>query len=419
MAQIKGTTGDDNALFGTGANDQVYGYEGNDFLSGGGGNDSLYAGSGNDTLEGGLGNDYLDGGEGADAMDGGEGNDTYIVDNVGDSIVELALGGIDTVRASINFSLVGTEIENLMLTGTSGLIGTGNDNANVIVGSEGGDTINGMGGNDSINGGDGNDTVNGGAGNDVMTGGNGVDVLSYAGAAGAVTVDLSNTANQNTGGSGIDKVSGFENLTGSDFNDVLTGDAGNNRIVGGLGADIMTGGNGDDRYSVDDAGDVVNEGVGEGIDLVNANIDYTLADNVENLAMFNAAIIGNGNALNNIIVGNANNNILNGGGGDDSLFGGAGTDTFIITGAGVDFIRDFTSGETVLIQGLATGLADGALAANQFEQSNAATTADIRFFQDQHGALWYDADGNGAGAAIKIAALGNTDLTASDIQIDN
>jgi len=420
MAQIKGTAGNDSDLLGTAANDQIYGYEGNDNLSGGDGNDSLYAGAGNDTLDGGEGNDFLDGGQGDDIMIGGAGDDTYIVDSLGDTVIELAGGGRDTVRASINYSLVGTQIENLELTGSVGLVGTGNDGANSIKGTVGSDTLYGLGGNDWISAGSGNDTVLGGSGNDTLIGGDGTDVLSYADATAAVIVSLAITTNQNTGGSGIDRISEFENLTGSDFNDTLTGDAGNNRIVGGAGADIMAGGAGDDRYSVDNAGDVVIENAGQGIDSVNANVDYTLSANIENLTLFNGAISGTGNGLDNIIRGNDNDNILNGGGGNDSLYGGNGTDTFIIDGQGVDFIRDFTAGETVLIQGslLTAGLSAGALSADQFEQSNAASTSEIRFFQDSYGALWFDADGNGTGAAIKIASLGNADLTHSDIVID-
>jgi len=334
-------------------------------------------------------------------------------------VVELGGGGKDTVKASINYTL-GANVENLQLVGTTGLIGTGNALANTIKGTVGADTLYGLDGNDSINGGDGNDLILGGSGNDYLIGGAGVDTVSYADATAGVTVSLAITGNQNTGGSGVDLIQQFENLTGSDFNDILTGDAGDNRIVGGLGADTMSGGLGNDRYSVDNAGDVVIEAAGAGVDSVNANIDYTLTANVENLALFNAAISGTGNDLDNIIRGNGNDNILNGGGGNDSLYGGAGVDTFIIDGQGVDFIRDFAAGETVLIQGalLTSGLANGALAENQFEQSNAATTADIRFFQDSYGALWYDADGNGAGAAVKIASLGSADLTHTDIVIN-
>jgi Ca2+-binding RTX toxin-like protein len=413
--------GDDtnNTLSGTGSNDLIYGRDGDDSLSGGAGDDNLYAGAGNDVLDGGEGNDQLDGGEGADSMTGGEGNDTYLVDNIGDLVIELANGGNDTVKASINYTL-GANVENLQLIGTSGLVGTGNALANSMKGTIGADTLSGLGGNDSINGGDGNDLILGGAGNDFLIGGAGVDIVSYADATAAVTVSLAVTGNQNTGGSGIDSLSQFENLTGSDFNDVLTGDAGDNRIVGGGGADVMSGGAGNDRYSVDNAGDVVNEGAGAGTDLVNANIDYTLTANVENLSLFNGAVRGTGNDLDNIIVGNQNDNVLDGRGGSDSLYGGAGDDTFVVTGDGVDFVRDFASNETVLIQGglLTAGLSNGALAANQFEQSNAATTADIRFFQDTYGALWYDADGSGASAAVKIAAFGSADLTHTNIVID-
>ena len=64
------------------------------------------------------GNNTLDGGAGADTMTGGAGNDTYVVDNVGDVVVEDASEGIDTVRTSVSYTLT-ANVENLMLTGTA------------------------------------------------------------------------------------------------------------------------------------------------------------------------------------------------------------------------------------------------------------------------------------------------------------
>jgi Ca2+-binding RTX toxin-like protein len=124
----------------------------------------------------GAGADTIDGGAGADTMDGGDGNDTYIVDNVGDIVKENfddALGGIDTVLASVSYSLApgtfgnkGFGIENLTLTGSANINATGNAKNNVLIGNGGNNILDGGAGNDTINGSNGNDTINGGAGVD-------------------------------------------------------------------------------------------------------------------------------------------------------------------------------------------------------------------------------------------------------------
>ena len=106
--------------------DMVYGMAGNDNLSALGGDDDLYGGDGTDTLYGGPGNDHLDGGSGADKMFGGTGDDTFVVDNTSDVITENANQGIDTIFASVSYTLA-ANLENLTLTGLAALAGTGND----------------------------------------------------------------------------------------------------------------------------------------------------------------------------------------------------------------------------------------------------------------------------------------------------
>ncbi len=106
-----------------------------------------------------VGNDganVMDGGAGADTMQGGGGNDTYYVHNSHDVIVELANGGLDTVRASASFTL-SDNVESLILT-APGLVGTGNSAANAITGTSGSDTLIGGGGADTLIGGAGKDT---------------------------------------------------------------------------------------------------------------------------------------------------------------------------------------------------------------------------------------------------------------------
>ncbi|TLU83214.1 MAG: hypothetical protein FDX30_09175 [Chlorobium sp.] len=166
---------------------------GNDVLTGTFGNDLLRGFGGNDRLNGLSGNDTLDGGIGRDTMTGGLGNDVYIVDNILDVVIEQPNGGTDTVRSSISY-ILGPNVENLVLTGTSGLIGTGNNLNNVITGNSGDNLLLGLDGNDTLYGGDGNDILLGGAGADVLTGGSGKDIFRYlsAGDSGltAATMDL-------------------------------------------------------------------------------------------------------------------------------------------------------------------------------------------------------------------------------------
>ena len=146
------------------------------------GNDNAFGSAGADELRGFAGNDTLDGRAGADTLVGGTGNDAYVVDNIGDIVVENADEGTDTVRSSVDFALP-DNVENLTLTGTAGLSGIGNALANVIVGNAG---------DNFIDGGTGNDTLTGGTGRDVFhyaAGGNGTDTLTDFGVNDRIRID--------------------------------------------------------------------------------------------------------------------------------------------------------------------------------------------------------------------------------------
>jgi Ca2+-binding RTX toxin-like protein len=270
----------------------------------------LIGNAANNVLIGLGGNDRLDGGLGADLMQGGLGNDTYVVDNVGDVVDETGGDGIDTVQASVSFSLADPvhalgDIENLTLTGTAAINGTGNALANTLIGNAGNNVLAGLGGADVLDGGAGidtasyaaspsgvsvslmtgvgsggdaegdtlirienltgsafNDTLEGDGGNNVLVGGGGLDTVSYEHALVGVTVSLAVLTAQNTIGAGIDTLSGFENLTGSAFNDTLTGDTNNNVLSGLAGNDIINGGAGDDVLVGGAGHDILTGGTG-------------------------------------------------------------------------------------------------------------------------------------------------------------
>ena len=330
--------------------DPNIGTAGNDTLTGTAGNDSFYGLSGNDTIYGLGGNDLLDGGAGNDTMVGGAGNDTYVVDSTGDVVTELASEGTDTVLSSITYTL-GANVENLTLTGTAAINGTGNTLDNIIIGNSGNNTLTGLAGNDTLDGGAGNDTMVGGAGNDTYVVDSTGDIVTESASAGTDTVLSSITY---TLGANVENLTltGTANIngTGNTLANILIGNSGNNILNGGAGNDTMQGGAGNDTYVVDSAGDVVTELISEGIDTVQSSITYTLTANVENLTLTGtAAINGTGNALDNVIIGNSGNNILNGGTGNDTMQGGAGNDTYVVDSAG-DVVTESASAGTDTVQ---------------------------------------------------------------------
>src|SRR5205823_1429724 len=126
----------------------------------------LTGNSANNTLTGGAGNDTLNGAAGADTLRGGMGDDIYMVGNTSESVTDSANEGTDTVQSALTYTL-GRNLENLTLTGTAVINGTGNTLANVLTGNSAANILTGNAGNDTLDGGAGNDTLTGGTGNDV------------------------------------------------------------------------------------------------------------------------------------------------------------------------------------------------------------------------------------------------------------
>jgi len=368
--KLSGTAAAESFTLDPGQTMTVDGAGGNDTLNGSAGNDVLLGGAGNDTLNGNAGSDTLDGGAGADKMAGGAGDDVYAVDGAADILTEAAGAGTDTVNASVSWVLA-ANFENLTLTGSGNVNGTGNDVGNLI-----------------------------------------------------------------------------------------EGNAGNNVLDGKGGADILSGGAGNDTYAVDNAFDFVDELPGGGTDLVQSAVSFTLPDNVENLTLTGAAAIdGTGNAGANNLLGNAGANILAGLAGADALVGGAGNDTLLggadadtltggagndtLTGgsgadifvfnaapgaANLDTIMDFTVVDDVLhlSKSIFTGLGTAGLylpTADFRSGAGVATAADASdriLYNTTSGDLYYDRDGTGAAAPVKIAVLaGAPAITENDLFVTN
>ncbi|WP_460844414.1 beta strand repeat-containing protein, partial [Noviherbaspirillum agri] len=327
-------------------------------VAGNNGNNALYGLEGNDTLLGGAGNDLLDGGVGDDTMLGGTGNDAYIVDCLADTAIEEVGQGTDTVQTHLTYAL-GSNVENLILTGTANIDGTGNELSNIIIGNSGDNTLYGLAGNDTLDGSLGADTMLGGVGNDIYVveniddkvienSGEGTDLvqssITYTLTDNVENLTLTGTAGLEGTGNTLDNV-----IAGNSGNNTLRGLEGNDTLDGGSGADILIGGVGDDTYVVDDAGDVVIESANEGSDTVRSSINYTLGENVENLTLTGSAVMGTGNELDNVIIGNSGNNILDGGLGADTMAGGHGNDTYIIDNAGDKVIEQAGQGTDTVI----------------------------------------------------------------------
>ncbi len=318
-----------------------HGSDSDDLLQGGVGDDRLYGNAGSDTLQGEKGNDLLDGGSGADMMYGGEGSDTYWVDDSGDVVVDDGYSSdpwsadINVVRAQVSY-ILGSNLQQLILDGFADLDGTGNEEANILLGNAGANVLRAVA----------------------------TDGYSYQ----------------------------ADWIDGGEGDDTLIGAGGNDSLIGGLGNDRMEGGGGDDLYFVDSVGDVVVETAdsGEGSfaianadipmtpsqtensatqlsgaesgpfgrlvpgehrsrsgDTVVASIDFTLGDNLEALLLVGNATIGTGNALGNMLSGNDRDNILRGLDGDDALFGRAGDDV-LFGGDGSDQLYGGSGRDTLV-----------------------------------------------------------------------
>ncbi|MCE7914983.1 MAG: hypothetical protein DYH15_09980, partial [Nitrosomonas sp. PRO4] len=367
---------------------------------------------------GNIANNTLNGSSGADSLFGGFGNDTYIVDHVNDSVNEGLNEGVDIISSKVTY-LLPDNVENLTLTGTAAINGTGNDLVNILTGNSAANVL---------DGGIGADTLKGGAGNDTYVVDNVGDIVTENANAGIDTVNsyITYTLKSNVEHlvlSGTAAINGIGNVLAN----TITGNAAANLLNGATGADTLIGGLGDDIYTIDNAGDLIVENFNEGIDRVNSSASYVLPDNVENITLIgSSAVHATGNGIANNIVGNSAANQLIGGGGDDKLnglggnnilTGGAGKDYFQFTTADhltgrIDTITDYNviddtlKIENSVFAAFSTMVTPDKIPADQFVIGTQALDGnDFIIYNNVTGALLYDPDGNGADAAVQFATL--------------
>ncbi|MCU7264582.1 calcium-binding protein, partial [Pseudomonas koreensis] len=349
-------------------------------------------------LTGNAGNNILDGAAGADSMMGGAGDDIYIVDNIGDVVVEQAGEGHDLVKTQVSYVL-SSNVEDGTLLGNTHIDLTGNSLDNVLTGNAG---------NNSLLGGLGADTMIGGAGDDIYGVENVNDVVIELEGEGRdlIRTKVSYTLSANVeDGTMLD--SADLTLTGNSLDNVLTGNAGNNTLLGGQGADTMIGGAGNDIYGVENVNDVVVELEGEGHDLIRTKVSYTLSANVEDGTMLDSADLTlTGNSLDNVLTGNAGNNTLIGGAGADTLIGGAGNDIYEVDNINDVVIEQANEGHDLVRTSISYVLS------NNLEDANLLGNADLTLTGNSLDNVLTGNAGNntllgGLGADTMIGGAGN------------
>ena len=458
------------ALSGTPYNDSLTGDNNVNWLvsadfDGAGGDDQLYGLGGNDLLEVAAGNHILD---------GGSGTDTLSFNALG-----FALPNGVTVSLALQGAAQSTGIGSMTISNVENLSGSalddtliGDANANALYGAGGNDNLSGGAGNDTLYGDAivsaydatgntvgpqvytdvvpfdqvaGNDVLEGGLGDDFLDGGAGNDTASYAHASGSVTVVLGTVGGFASGADGDDTLRNIENITGSAFDDVLSGNnannvldggAGNDLLFGRAGADILIGGEGDDFLRGSDGDDILNGGNGfdrvsnfVAVPTIGVHIDLNIQGVAQNTNYGMDTLIGienaSGTILSDTLIGNGGDNWLwsgsdgtgtsgtgndtiSGGGGNDLvevgygnhiLDGGTGTDTLSFLGGLVDITSSGVN-FSLALQGAAQTTGQGSMTAAGFENVS--------------GSIYNDVLGGDAGANILLGDLGNDTLNGGD-----
>ncbi|MBD3884897.1 hypothetical protein IFO70_24485 [Phormidium tenue FACHB-886] len=427
----------------TAADDRLFGGQDDNVISGGAGNDTIDGGNGKDTLNGGSGDDRLEGGNNDDNLNGGEGNDR-LTDVGGTNNILNGENGNDTLNSDF---------------GNDSLNGGGNDD--ILIGNFGEDNLQGGEGNDRLTGGDGRDTLTGGTGADLFILTDASDfsadtITDFDRAQGdkiqiAVSADFSGFNigardysrfgyNSSTGELLFDAIVIAKLTPGTALNlredltiattatgTTLNGNANANQLLGSEGADLIKAAGGNDVVSGLEGNDEIAGGSGSDW-LEGGSSDDSVNGDRDSDQLY-------GEAGNDLLNGGAGNDILAGGAGNDTLTGGSGADRFSFydplasivdpnTGDRADPVTDGTDVLTDLNRAEDTiglyigsyspdslyrqaGLAlNTAISAGQFQLGSSAADASDRLIYDRStGDLFFDVDGTGAQAQIKIATL--------------
>ena len=320
-------------------NDVINGGSGNDSLDGGDGDDTIFGGSGNDILLGGAGNDSLNGQGGSDTLDGGVGDDIIVWEGAssGNDLIGDTSGD-NTLQVNGN----GTANQFVLGESADDLLQVSEGSKSVTIGPTFNQVI--------VDGGNGNDTITVNSLLDVpsvavlVLGGNGNDLISAAGAL------LGNVRLQLSGNAGNDTIVGSEDgdtITGDDGNDLLYGGGGDDTVSGGNGNDNLYGQAGDDSLQGDAGDDVLRGNDGNDTLLGNDGFDVLLGQNGDDSLNAGAGDDSlEGNAGNDTLLGDLGLDTLSGGDGNDTLDGGYNDDS-IQGGLGDDKIRGDHGNDTI------------------------------------------------------------------------
>ncbi|MEZ0170216.1 calcium-binding protein [Microvirga sp. TS319] len=472
IENLEGTFRFGDRLSGNSGGNKIYGWGGEDVLSGLGGNDQLFGGTDNDRLEGGLGADRLDGGDGIDTAIYAQSNAAVYVNlatgsGMGDAAGDILVSIENIEGTAFGDTLIGSDGANTLLGGA------GND---TLDGGMGGDRLDGGRGIDTVSfvhategvtvsldyGG----TRGEAAGDRYL----GIEYIEGSNFGDDLMADEGNNALYGLDGS--DFLYGFDGedtLDGGDGNDYLYGDSrggdslgdtlyggqGDDYLIGGNGKDYLDGGDGNDwlsgaglppidpgppgknpdpeeRPGTDYDADVLIGGAGRDMVSYMASTKFVWTSLATGGTQNSAEgdVYGDiedlqGTNFDDRLGGDAGDNALYGMDGADILTGGAGRDAFVFMGVldgyNIDQITDYTVGEDKihLFWGMFEGLGMGPLAANAFVVGSAATQNEHRIiYNAATGALSFDADGSGAGAAIQFATLtANLPLSANDFLV--
>lgn len=365
--------------------------------------------------------------------------------------INLSYNSLDGTTG--NDTLTGTSAKDVIngYAGADSLTGLASDDT--LVGGGDNDTLVGGTGNDSLDGGGGDDTFNGDqSGNDTISGGTGTDTLDYSASIDTISVNLTNTTSAQFVGtsSGTDKISGIENVIGSQAANTLTGDASANSLSGNGGADSLNGGLGNDSLNGGTGNDTLIGGAGNDTIVGASGIDtlsYTGSTDVINVNLTTGTSTGTttnsaGNSGNDVIsgienvigsagantlVGDANANSLNGDAGNDNLSGGAGNDILnggtgndtlvggldndsLTGGDGNDTFNGSQVGNDTIIGGTGSDTLDYSTATGAASEDISVNLTTSQAFSSVAGGIGTDTI---SGIETVIGSIGNNLLTGS------